>query len=133
MKHAAALLFVCMVALCAPCPGTAESSSWRDQDGTLHLTDQVAPPAADVPPGGDGATPPPADGPTSNESASRQTELARREARLAEREAYLELLQATAPLSNERLHQENLVVNEIRSERTAIDDLRRSADAAGAP
>jgi hypothetical protein len=146
MKHAATLLVACACALGTTCPVAADWYEWRDSQGASHVTDQFAsiPDASRATavlllfggpeqPARGGPAEPEAR-PAAAQHTTRHAELARRQSRLAEREHHLQLLHAaSSPLSNAQLQEENLLENEIRSERAAIEDLRQHLNEDGTP
>lgn len=124
-----------------PASLSAQWYEWRDDRGVVHVTNQPAP--RQPPQGETSASAPAAEAagaqavggvslsahPNPADAAAEQ--LRRHEARLADREAYLRLLRAAGVDSAARREQENLVVDEARRERAAIDALRAGAGADG--
>lgn len=105
---------------------------WRDDRGVVHVTNEPAPgrtpraePPTSAPPDRGAAVAAAVSLTTRSEAADpAAAELRRHEERLAEREAYLQLLRAAGVDSAARREMENLVVDEARQERAAIDALR---------
>ena len=127
-------------------PADCEAYRWSDDQGTTHMTDQVAPGRAVAPPSivhEDGLEigRPSNTGETSSPSTPAQpegdplrAELSRRQSRLSALQAHAQLLQASGTSRTpDQLRMENQLDGEIRTETDAIAELQRRSAAAAAP
>ena len=144
MKRARVCTLLFVYVLWFATPAACQVYDWKDEQGTVHLTQQIAPQPPAEPPsteGGD-AGHHQSDGsgtsalplPSPSESDPARDELSRHEARLVALQAHVQLLQASAASRTpDQLRMENLLDDEIRAETSATAELRRKLADGGAP